>query len=273
MYAAFHSVLLHNDPILVALEKVAKAGYDGLELNAETLPWATPHVGPDTSGEERRKLVAAAREANLRLPAIGAHIDMLGGGDQARAGAADFVKGCVDLAVDVQCPVVHILSGKQPDDMSRATAMGRFADAVEAVTDYAVSRGVALGIEAIAGMLFHSIDDYAELGSMLPGTDFRINFDPSHLFVQGEDPLELVKNHGDRICHMHIKDGAGRYPEFSFPPLGQGGIEFAPLISALQEIGYAGALSIEYEAQVFGYQEAEPDILRRSREFLHQFGI
>ena len=40
MFAGFHSVALHRDPLAVAIAKVAAAGYRGIELNAETLPWA-----------------------------------------------------------------------------------------------------------------------------------------------------------------------------------------------------------------------------------------
>ncbi len=40
--SGFHSVGLSQHPILVAIQKVAQAGYKAIELNAETLPWAKP---------------------------------------------------------------------------------------------------------------------------------------------------------------------------------------------------------------------------------------
>ena len=48
--------------ILEAIDKVADAGYATIELNAETLPWAQPHVTPATSAAER----AAIRDATAR---------------------------------------------------------------------------------------------------------------------------------------------------------------------------------------------------------------
>jgi sugar phosphate isomerase/epimerase len=100
-----------------------------------------------------------------------------------------------------------------------------------------------------------------------------VNLDPSHLIVQGEDPLRMVAERGAAIAHVHAKDGRGRYPDFAFPPLGQGGIDFAGLVGALGKAGYDGVLSVEYEAQVFGFKETEAEILAHGRRFLRALGI
>jgi sugar phosphate isomerase/epimerase len=130
-----------------------------------------------------------------------------------------------------------------------------------------------VGIEAIAGHLFHSADDYAQLAADLPGVPFKVNFDPSQIAVQGANPLEIVNRFGDRIAHVHMKDGAGHFPDFSFPPLGRGGIDFDALVAGLRGIGYGGALSVEYEAQVYGFQLSEQQILDESRAFLARFDV
>ncbi|MFM8701903.1 MAG: sugar phosphate isomerase/epimerase family protein, partial [Hyphomicrobiales bacterium] len=65
-----------------------------------------------------------------------------------------------------------------------------------------------MGIEAIAGHLFHEADDYGRLIRDLPGVDFKVNFDPSHLIVQGENPMRVIDAYADRINHMHMKDGS-----------------------------------------------------------------
>jgi sugar phosphate isomerase/epimerase len=117
------------------------------------------------------------------------------------------------------------------------------------------------------------VDDYHSLIRDLPGVPFKINFDPSHLVVQGENVLRVVDELGDRIAHVHMKDGAGRFPDFTFPPLGEGTIDFARLIEALRQIGYVGAVSVEYEAQVYGYRESEQEILGHGRKFLNDLGV
>lgn len=273
MYTAFHSVGLPDLPIGEVIERVADAGYQAIELNAERLPWAPPHVTPETSAEARRAIVEACRRLGLGIPAVGAHIEMVSADTEERRSAVAFVNGCTDLAKDLSAPVVHILSGPQAAEGTSDDAWRWFADAVAEVTAHAGQRGVVLAIEAIAGHLFHSIDDYHSLAADLPGVPFMVNFDPSHLEVQGEDPRRVVDELGERIVNVHAKDGRGRYPDFAFPPLGNGTIDFAALVEGLRRGGYSGSLSVEYEAQVYGYRESGEEILDNGLAFLRRLGI
>ncbi len=94
---------------------------------------------------------------------------------------------------------------------------------------------------------------------------FGFNYDPSHLGYQGVDYVKFIREFGDRIFHCHIKDawwghGNGdvgvfgghtdfgdsrRYWDFRSP--GRGDINFEEVIVALNDIGYSGPLSIEWE--------------------------
>jgi sugar phosphate isomerase/epimerase len=267
MYSCFHSVGLPARSLTEAAGMVADAGYAAIELNAETLPWAPAHITPETDGAARRTLVDLCRGRGLGIPAVGAHVGMVGADPAAREAAIAFVNGCTDIAVDVGAPVVHILSGPLDKGGDREAAWDWFRSAVERTTDYAASRNIILAIEAIAGHVFHAVDDYHRLRKELPGVPFRVNFDPSHLEVQNEDPMRVVKELGDQVVHVHLKDGKGLFPNFEFPPLGKGTIDFPALVDGLRKAGYAGALSVEYEAQVYGYRESEAEILEDGKAF------
>jgi sugar phosphate isomerase/epimerase len=273
MYTCFHSVGLPDLPVVDVIGRVADAGYAALELNAEALPWAPAHVTPETSAEVRRAIAEGCRRHGLSIPAVGAHIGMVSADAAERRDAIAFVNGCTDLAVDVGAGVVHILSGAQAPEGTRADGWRWFADAVSETTAHAGACGVTLGIEAIAGHLFHAVDDYHRLAADLPGVPFKVNFDPRHLEVQGEDPRRVVDELGDRIAHVHMKDGRGRYPDFAFPPLGEGTIDFSTLVEGLRRNGYAGALSVEYEAQVYGWHETGDEILGNGLAFLGRLGV
>lgn len=94
--------------------------------------------------------------------------------------------------------------------------------------------------------------------------EFGFNFDPSHLIWQGVDPVEFVCSFGDRIYHVHMKDAVvklngrtgilGSHLSFGdrrrgwdFRSLGRGGVNFEEIIRALNDIGYTGPLSVEWE--------------------------
>ncbi|MBN73003.1 MAG: AP endonuclease [Gimesia sp.] len=94
--------------------------------------------------------------------------------------------------------------------------------------------------------------------------EFGFNFDPSHLIWQGVDPVEFIRYFPDRIYHAHMKDASvtlnGRTGiltshlpfgdqrrGWDFRSVGRGGVRFEEIIRALNDIGYAGPLSIEWE--------------------------
>lgn len=99
---------------------------------------------------------------------------------------------------------------------------------------------------------------------------FGFNYDPSHLGYQGVDYVRFLREFGagefgNRIFHVHMKDVQwgrgdgtvgvfGGHTEFcdprrywDFRSLGRGNIQFEPIICALNDIGYQGPLSVEWE--------------------------
>jgi len=94
---------------------------------------------------------------------------------------------------------------------------------------------------------------------------FGFNYDPSHLGYQGVDYVKFIRTFGDRIFHAHMKDAwwghgdgtvgvFGGHTEFADPrrywdfrSIGHGDINFEQIIVALNDIGYQGPLSIEWE--------------------------
>jgi sugar phosphate isomerase/epimerase len=94
--------------------------------------------------------------------------------------------------------------------------------------------------------------------------EFGFNFDPSHLIWQAVDPVEFIREFPDRIYNMHVKDAIvtlnGRTgilashlnfgdPRrgWDFRSPGRGGVNFEEIIRALNQIGYEGPLSVEWE--------------------------
>ncbi|MCG8512065.1 MAG: sugar phosphate isomerase/epimerase, partial [Rhodospirillales bacterium] len=96
-------------------------------------------------------------------------------------------------------------------------------------------------------------------------TRFGFNYDPSHLGYQGVDYVKFIRTFADRIYHAHMKDvwwghGDGTVGVFGghtdfadprrywdFRSLGHGDIDFEDIIVALNDIGYDGPLSVEWE--------------------------
>ena len=273
MRSCLHSVSLPDIPVLDFMRRARDGGYHSVELNAETLPWAEPHVTPNTSAAERTAIVTLSKDLDLPVWALGAHVPMVDADGGRRRDALAFILGCVDLAYDLGTSIVHVLSGPLGGGTNKDEAWPWFSHAVRVGCQHAHEKGIAFAVEAIAGHMFCLTEDYHRLFAELSDLPVKVMFDPSHLIVQAEDPLRVVSEFGDRIVHMHAKDGAGRFPDFTFPPLGQGNIDFPALKKGLEAAGYGGAVSVEYEAQVFGFDLDEATILRTGREFLTKLEI
>lgn len=107
--------------------------------------------------------------------------------------------------------------------------------------------------------------------------EFGFNFDPSHLHWQGVCPVEFIRAFPDRIYHVHIKDAittlngksgilashinfGDHRRGWDFRSPGRGEVNFEEIIRALNDIGYDGPLSIEWEDcgmdREFGAREA-----------------
>ncbi|SMB80669.1 sugar phosphate isomerase/epimerase family protein [Deinococcus hopiensis] len=94
---------------------------------------------------------------------------------------------------------------------------------------------------------------------------FGFNYDPSHLAYQGVDYVKFIRTFGERIFHAHMKDvwwghGNGDVGVFGghttfgdprrfwdFRSVGRGDVNFEEVIVALNDAGYRGPLSVEWE--------------------------
>ena len=110
--------------------------------------------------------------------------------------------------------------------------------------------------------------DYWTAKRLLEKFEYRetlgFNFDPSHLIWQGVKPHLFIRDFADRIYHVHMKDAAvtldgrsgilGSHLPFgdarrgwNFRSLGHGDVDFEEITRALNDIGYSGPLSVEWE--------------------------
>lgn len=266
MKAGFHSGYLQHLSVLAAIEAVASAGYDAIELNAETLPWARPHVGPDTTEAEQRAIREAASARGLMISAIAGHCEVLSiGSDSART----FTRACTDLAVNLGAPVVHVLSGVLPAGRTRREAWTELVQFGRDAATYGEDRGVRVGWEAVVGMPVAGLADMEQLLDEVNHPNLGVNFDPSHFAVVDGSALPAAERLASRVVNAHVKDASGTPESFTFPPMGLGSIDLAAVFRALRDGGYDWVSAVEYEGHVMGHWEIPADeVLRSSRAYL-----
>lgn len=151
------------------------------------------------------------------------------------------------------------------DDMI-AAGYRDFADRWNPILDVFDQVGARFALEVHpTEIAFDIVSSRRALDALGGRKTFGFNFDPSHLGYQGVDYVAFIRAFADRIYHAHMKDvywspvpmpvgvfgghvAFGDSRRFwNFRSLGHGSINFEEVIRALNEIGYGGPLSVEWE--------------------------
>lgn len=154
-------------------------------------------------------------------------------------------------------------------------------DNLERVRDLARVRGLAASLHPHVGT---AIEGREAVLRLLDSSDVPLCLDTGHLLIGGTDPLELVRAAADRVAHVHLKDVRasvartvldGSYltavRQGLYTPLGDGDLDIAGIVTALQAADYRGWYVLEQDCALAGPPPAGAgplDDVRRSIDFL-----
>ena len=176
--------------------------------------------------------------------------------------------------------VWHMLYSFPPNDFAEIDGgYEDFAERWGPIMDVFAAEGVRFGLEVHpTEIAYDFVTTRKTLDAIDRRPEFGINFDPSHFAHQFLDSAAFVEEFADRIYHVHVKDSrktldgrksilashlnfgeAERGWDFVSP--GHGDVDFESLFRALNRIGYAGPLSIEWEDSGMDRDWGAPDAL------------
>jgi sugar phosphate isomerase/epimerase len=131
--------------------------------------------------------------------------------------------------------------------------------------------GIRAGFYAVHGnSFFDSIHAYEKVWEQFP--QVGIKFDPANWLHHGDDYLYVVRRHGPRIVHVHVKEHLYMGGELaSQPAAGMGDVQWGKVMAFLHEHGYNGHLSIEPHGALWGRGEMRRKMILLSRRYISQF--
>ncbi len=162
-----------------------------------------------------------------------------------------------------------------------------FADRFNPIIDVFDDHGVRFALEVHPSEIaydWHTTEKTLEAIGRRPG--FGINWDPSHMAWQDIDPAAFIHHFADRIYHVDCKDTKihntdGRRGRLSshlpwgdprrawdFVSAGHGSVDWEASFRALNTIGYAGPISIEWEDPGMDRLHGAPEALAFIRKLL-----
>jgi inosose dehydratase len=137
----------------------------------------------------------------------------------------------------------------------------RFGEKLTEVADYLAAAGMRLAYHHHLGTVVESGEDLERfLESTGPSVGMTI--DTGHAALGGVDAVSLIRNHPQRVAHVHCKDIRGEIfrkikadggsflsgvLDGMFTVPGDGDIDFRKVVQALAEIGYSGWIIVEAE--------------------------
>jgi sugar phosphate isomerase/epimerase len=245
------------------LDRAQSMGVNAVQLRlGPGFPLSTAQWNADEVASARD--VLAAR--NLRVESIGYYRNMLHPDPAVRASDAAGLRVVFQIAKAFGVQVISVFAGRDPE-LSVEDNIPLFAAVWEPLANEAEALGLRLAFEnctmyrgyPVRGInIAHSPHAYALMFDALPHPALGMEFDPSHCIKQRIDPLAMIRQFGDRIFHVHLKDHEmlahavqlygcydTRCSRDRFPGLGQ--VDFRSMFRLLQSLGYTGNFAVEAE--------------------------
>ena len=272
MQLAFSTNAFRRYSIADAIAAIAAAGYDGVEIMADTPHAWPPHTGPDRTAAIRDALrangVAAANVNAFMMCEIGDfwHPSWIEPDPARRRLRVEHTRRCVEIAAAVGAPCLSTEPGGPLDGMNAGEALAIFEEGLREILPAAQAAGVKILIEPEPGLLIENSSQMLEFVERMASPHVGVNFDVGHFFCVGEDPARAFERLARWVGHVHVEDIAADCKHYHLVP-GRGAIDFGAFFAAARENGYQGWVTVE----LYTCEDRPEEALGEAKKFLDAF--
>lgn len=274
-------------PYEQVLDEIVETGYTGLELG----PWGYLPTDPDVLRPEleKRHLQLLSSYVPVKLVDKSTHADgvnhALKVGRLLAALGANYI-----VLADNNGVVPELIKQAGRVKVSRLNA-DQWDDFAEGVNLIAKTVHDELGLNVV---FHHHVAGYVETAEETRQLMDRANpdlvglcLDTGHWHFAGGDALQAVKEYGERVRYLHLKDCDPEIRQHCidnkldyfasteagvFCELGKGDVDFPAIVAHMENLGYDGWAIVEQDvlAATPDYPKAAS---RRNREYLREIGL
>ncbi len=237
-------ISMHNwmraEPIGDTIARLARCGYDAIEISGEPERYDTKHV---------RKLLQDHKltcwgSVTLML----ADRDLLAKDEAQRAASVKYVRDCITMVQELGGVEITIV----PSTVGKIKPQGRpdeewqwAIDSLKSCYEHGQRAGVRLAIEPLNRFetYFLNRHDQALALAKAVGPDCGVCIDVFHMNIEEQDMYQAIRNCKGRLADFHVADN-------NRMACGMGHCDWGKIIGTLKEIGYDGALTVEFVAPV-----------------------
>lgn len=158
----------------------------------------------------------------------------------------------VDMAAELGCDVLCTLGGprRAPHSLDSMLTM------LDGLLPAAEEAGVTVALENHAGHTIETPEDYRRILTRFDTKRLGVCADVGHFHAAGIEWEDVIRELGDRIVHVHVKDNAELGVK-RFVPFGAGTAHNVEFVHAMDARGYVGDVVVELSPGSLDFNDAE----------------
>jgi sugar phosphate isomerase/epimerase len=237
MFLSMHN-WMRAEPIEVTIRRLAKYGYDSIEIEGEPKKYNTKEV---------RQLL---KEHHLNcfgsVSLMFEGRDLIHADEAVRASTVQYLKDCITMVKELEGREMTIVPSQVGKVKAMASPEEEWTWAVEGLKEiYAHSEkaGVVIGLEPLNRFETNFLNrhDQAILLANEVGPNCGVCLDAFHINIEEADLHQAILNTGKKLVAFHVADN-------NRMACGQGDYDWVRLVTTLKAAGYNSALTVEFVA-------------------------
>lgn len=256
MKLAYGNYGMPETPYLKMLQQIANIGYDGLEICVNPNYPTDPN---QLTADERKNLGSRIAEHGLEIDKLmAAGIPLLESNQVKRQATHDKLRDIFAFGGELGLDpiIVSTTIGGRVDDWEDQKEL--IVTCIREWGDVAAEFNGYIAFEPHANAIVHNPDRGIWVLEQANHPNLKINFDYSH-FELLEIPLEIaIDQLIDYTISTHVKDVAGRPPDFQYLLPGAGDVDYTAYLRKMASVGYNGFITTEISAQIFRQADYDP---------------
>lgn len=237
MHLSMHN-WMRAEPIEVTIRRLAKYGYGSIEIGAEPDKYDTTEV---------RRLL---KENGLRcwgsISLMFTGLDLIQADEAGRERSVQYLKDAVSMVRELEGEVMSIVPsevGKVHAQADEETEWNWAVEGLREVYAHAQREGIRIALEPLNRFETNFLNrhDQALLLAEAVGPECGVCLDAYHMNMEEADFRAALQATGDRLYDFHVADN-------NRMACGQGQLNWRDIVGTLKEIGYDGALTVEFVA-------------------------
>jgi sugar phosphate isomerase/epimerase len=234
---SYNAIVYYQEDIAKGIDRVARFGYDAIELVGEPTSHNVAEVNKLTSD-------AGIEVSSICSIWFGEERDLVNPSAENRKKAVDYGKSVADFAAGVGAPTIIV--GPSPVGKTAALAPDEqewewAVENVREIGEYAASVGVNITLEPwnrYETYFLNHLDRAVKLLDATGLTNGGVHGDLFHMNIEEDSIADAFRRAAGKVNHVHLADSNRAAP-------GVGHLDFRPTLQALKEIDFQGYLTFE----------------------------